>query len=106
LIEVTNPNDAEKRVIFEIKMQQAREIAGRELFADDLDMQSLIAKTEGMSGADIEELIRRVLVKNVRAKMQGNASSLVTTDKFLSEITGYESIRKAKAKTMGLHGKR
>ena len=106
LIEVTNPNDAERRVIFEIKMQQAREIAGRELFADDLDMQSLIAKTEGMSGADIEELIRRVLVKNVRAKMQGNASSLVTTDKFLSEITGYESIRKAKAKTMGLHGKR
>lgn len=97
LVEVKLPDDEERAEILKIKIDQALELAqGKELFDADLDFNLLVKKTAGLSGADIEEVIRRVLVKNVKLKMRGEAATLVTTSRLIEEIESYEHVAKAK----------
>lgn len=94
LIEVHLPDRKEREEIFHIHMEKAEKIAERRLF-EELDFPVLIPKTEGMSGADISEIIRRTLEKKVKREGLGEEVSLVTTGDLIKEIESYERRKKS-----------
>lgn len=98
LVEVELPNKESTPKVFDIHMRKAEDLAGKMLFAE-LDMDQLGQKSVSMelSGADIEELIRRVLVGNVRIRQQGITPELISTKRLVEEMDNYEKIRKAKS---------
>lgn len=83
-IEVPLPDEPGRREIFTKIMR--REIARHEkspfaLFAADVDPQGLAASTEGMSGADIAEVLRRIQhSKGVQYASTGVATSITQED--------------------------
>lgn len=94
-VEVPLPDEDGRRQILSIHMDSAQKIAGRELFRG-LNMDDLIAKTSGLSGADIAELIRRALEEKVRREGMGGEIDLITTNDILRELAAYEKVRKQK----------
>ncbi|MBI2041870.1 MAG: hypothetical protein HYT20_02545, partial [Candidatus Nealsonbacteria bacterium] len=55
-----------------------------------LDLEAILDKTEGFSGADIFEIIRRTLEAKVREEISGKIPDLVTADDILRTINSYE----------------
>lgn len=101
LIEVPLPENGQREQIFGIHMTNAEKKAeGRELFNPSLNLAQLITATDGFSGADIEEIIRRALNQKVRQQREtGSKPAPVTTEELLAMIKRYESIRIAKRTT-------
>jgi SpoVK/Ycf46/Vps4 family AAA+-type ATPase len=78
-------------------MRKAEERAGRDLFDKDVDLQSILKNTDGLSGADIAEIVRRALEEKVRQEgMTGQDPGLVNTDDILRQVKTYEKIREEK----------
>lgn len=99
LIEVPLPQEEERRAIFEIHLNAAfKKARGRPIFDSSLDKAQLVRQTQGLSGADIKEVIRRALAAKVRQQRNGQKPTPVTTKDIATEIEGYERIRKAKAR--------
>lgn len=98
-VEVPLPDEEGRKQIFDIHMQKAEQIAGRDLFAD-VNLDVIIPKTEKSSGADIAEIIRRVLEERVRQEGTGQQPGPVTTEDILRELKNYERIRETK-RTLG-----
>ena len=94
-VEVPLPDEDGRKQILSIHMNRAQKIADRELF-HGLNMEDLIAKTNGLSGADIAELIRRALEEKVRQEGMGGEIGLITTGDILKELAAYEKKRKQK----------
>lgn len=94
-VEVPLPDEEGRRQIFDIHMQKAEQVAGRELFAD-VNLDVVIPKTEKSSGADIAEIIRRVLEEKVRQEGTGQQPAPVTTEDILRELKNYERVRETK----------
>ncbi|HEY4027354.1 MAG TPA: ATP-binding protein [Candidatus Dormibacteraeota bacterium] len=69
LVEVPMPARDGRRAIFRVHMRRAEAKAGRPLFADLDDglWESLLDATEGFSGADVAETVRRALEAKVRS---------------------------------------
>jgi hypothetical protein len=69
LVEVPLPGRAGRRAIFDVRMARAERRAGRPLFArpDDEGWNELLDASEGFSGADVAETIRRALEAKVRS---------------------------------------
>jgi ATP-dependent 26S proteasome regulatory subunit len=68
LVEVPLPNRSGRSAIFRVHIRKAETNAGRALFEPlDSDWNQLLDATEGFSGAEIEETIRRALEAKVRA---------------------------------------
>ncbi len=101
LIEAQLPTVNERGSVFKIKIDKAEELAGKQLFNSEVSWDQILKSTEGMSHADIQEIIRRVLVDNVRMRMQGDEPGLVGEDRLMDQIRSYERIRKARP-TFGL----
>ncbi len=93
IIEVPLPDREGRREIFGIHLRSAEQIASRKLF-ENLDIESLLDKTDEYSGADIAEIIRRVLEAKVREEDSGRSPGLVTTGDILQEISSYERVKK------------
>jgi hypothetical protein len=87
LVEVPLPSAPGRRAIFEIHMSNAESKAGRRLFDDltEADWEALVAATDGFSGADIGESVRRVLEARVRA---GARSGMVGVEELISTAGG------------------
>jgi transitional endoplasmic reticulum ATPase len=69
LVEVPLPDAAARRAIFEVHLRKAETNAGRRLF-EELNAAAwdrLLDASEGFSGAEIEETVRRALEVKVRA---------------------------------------
>jgi len=97
IIAVELPNDVARRQIFEIHMSKANSIAERPLFENDVDPEFLSSLTEGYSGADIAEIIRRTLEKKVRIEgLTGQEPTPVSTKDIVEMIEQYEQNRKPK----------
>jgi len=69
LVEVPLPGRDDRRAIFLVHMRRAERKAARPLFAelDDERWQALLDATNGFSGADIAETVRRALEAKVRS---------------------------------------
>jgi ATP-dependent 26S proteasome regulatory subunit len=87
LVEVPLPAAPGRRAIFEIHMSNAERKARRQLFNEftDADWDALIAVTDGFSGADIGECVRRVLETRVRA---GATTGIVSAQELISSAAG------------------
>lgn len=95
IIEVPLPDREGRREILEVHLRAARKRAGRELF-QDLDIESILEKTEGYSGADLAEIVRRTLEARVREEDEGGSPGLVSTEDILKEIGSYERVKKSR----------
>lgn len=80
-------------------MRKAEQVAELSLFSE-VNLDAIIPKTEKSSGADIAEILRRVLEEKVRQEGIGQPPSSVTTDDILRELKSYERVREIK-RTMG-----
>jgi SpoVK/Ycf46/Vps4 family AAA+-type ATPase len=91
LIEVPLPDPASRREIFLVHMRKAEERAGRTLFSD-LNWRPVLRATGGMSGAEIEEIVRRTLEARVRA---GDASDdqRIDEQELLREVRSFSWLR-------------
>ena len=69
LVEVPLPDRRGRRQIFEVHLRKAEANAGRRLFEEltGADWDRLLDASEGFSGAEIEETVRRALEAKVRA---------------------------------------
>jgi SpoVK/Ycf46/Vps4 family AAA+-type ATPase len=87
LVEVPLPSAKGRRAIFEIHMSRAARKAGRRLFEEpsESEWQALTEATEGFSGADIAESVRRVLEARVRS---GATSGVVVVDELVASAQG------------------
>lgn len=92
LIEMTLPSPEEQRVILEIHKVRAEAIAGRPLF-QPLDYPPLLKRIEGMSGADLAEVIRRALEDKMRLEARGDRPDLVSTEDLVREAEVFRRIR-------------
>ncbi|MFQ5897515.1 MAG: AAA family ATPase [Candidatus Methylomirabilia bacterium] len=92
LIEVPFPDGPAQHEILQLKKASAERDAGRTLFAE-LDSSSILPRMGGMSGAEIEEIVRRALESKVHRAAAGKDAGLVTTQDLLQEIDGYKRIR-------------
>ncbi|MDO8559329.1 MAG: AAA family ATPase [bacterium] len=115
IIEVPLPDCEGRKEIFEIHIRKAEEKAGRKLFepldvgASDiaeivrmaekianrkvdalLDMDFILHQTDGYSGSDICEIIRRTLEAKVKEERLGKVPGLVTTRDIMKEVDLYE----------------
>jgi len=86
LVHVPLPDAAARLQILAVHRRHASELAGRELFAPS-DYGRLIKATAGMSGAELAELVRRVLEEKVRS---GQVEGMVTEDDLLRATSGFE----------------
>lgn len=101
IIEVPLPDDQAREEILKIKMNDAKTIAQRELFGD-MDWSLLIQRTQGTTGADLTEIIRRTLEFRMRQGSQSGMPSLISTDEILWQIRNFEHIKKSAGKI--IHG--
>jgi transitional endoplasmic reticulum ATPase len=69
LVEVPLPDRRGRRQIFEVHRRKAEAQAGRTLFelSEGEEFEALLDATEGFSGAEIEETVRRALETKVRS---------------------------------------
>lgn len=94
-VEVPLPDEEGRKQIFGIHMKKAQDVAGKDLF-NNINLDVIIPKTEKSSGADIAEIIRRVLEEKVRQEGTGTQPGEVTTEDILREIKNYERVRETK----------
>ena len=92
LIEVPLPESDEKREILRIHLKRAEGIAGRPLFGD-LDLDSILARTVKMSGADLAEIVQKVLEVKVQQEGAGTQPSPVTTEDMQRTIEEYRKTK-------------
>lgn len=92
LVEVPLPDSEGRRQIFSVHIAKAEKIAEKKLF-NDIDFKQILEKTDKMSGADIAEIIRRVLEEKVHKEGIGEKLFSVITEDILQEISNYERIK-------------
>jgi len=92
LIEVPLPESDEKREILQIHLRQAEAIAGRPLFGD-LDLDAILARTVKMSGADLAEIVQKVLEGKVQQEGAGIQPGPVTTEDMQRIIEEYRKTK-------------
>jgi ATP-dependent 26S proteasome regulatory subunit len=92
LVEVPLPDADEQREILELLTVRAEKDAGRKLF-EPIDYRKVLPLMGGMSGADITEIIRRVLETKVRVAAEGGTPTNVATADLLDAIDRYKRVR-------------
>jgi AAA+ superfamily predicted ATPase len=86
LVEIGLPGPAGRRQILEIHRRRAERRAGRPLFAEP-DWPALEEASDGLSGADLAEAVRRALEGRVRSRAEGP----ITSDELQHELEGLTS---------------
>jgi transitional endoplasmic reticulum ATPase len=94
LVQVPLPDAPARLQILGVHQKRAEKLAGRELFAHS-DYARLLKATAGMSGAEIEEMVRRVLEDKVRA---GEVEGVITEDDLLRVVSQFEWGRQGRAR--------
>jgi transitional endoplasmic reticulum ATPase len=92
LIEVPLPESGEKREILQIHLRRAEAVAGRPLFGD-LDLDSILARTVKMSGADLAEIVQKVLEGKVQQEGAGLQPGPVSTEDMQRTIEEYRKTK-------------
>lgn len=95
LIEVPLPDEEGRAHIIGIHLFRAEKLAERPL-CSDIDIARIVYLTKGMSGADLAEIVRRVLEKKVHQAVKGEKPKLISTEDISQEIQEYERNSKLK----------
>lgn len=95
-IEVPLPNRDGRKEIFEVIARQRNKQAGRELFVEGWLTDKVLKESEGFSGADIAEIIRRVLEFKAVQEARGENPGLVNEDDILRGISSFVLERREK----------
>ena len=104
IVLVPNPDGQGRTEIFYIHKENAEKTAERPLFSDNLDAPKIMQLTEGYSGADIAEIIRRALEEKVRIEGQtGSQPGIVTTEDLCFIIESYQQTRETKQREIGFN---
>ena len=93
LVHVPLPDVEARQQILAVHQRRAEKLAGRELFAPS-DYRRFLRGSAGMSGAEIAELVRRVLEDRVRS---GATEGMVTEDDLLHTMSQFEWGRQGRA---------
>lgn len=86
LVEIGLPGAIGRRQILDIHCRRAERRAGRPLFTD-VDWPALEEASDGLSGADLSEAVRRALEGRVRSRAEG----LITSRELQRELEGLTS---------------
>lgn len=97
IVEVPLPDKEGRKEILAIHIKKAEQIAERKLFAD-FGMEKTSEETKEFSGADLAEIVRRVLEEKVRLEGGGKKPGLVTTEELSKIVESYERVRETKRK--------
>ncbi|MGH2604283.1 MAG: ATP-binding protein [Dehalococcoidia bacterium] len=89
LVEVPLPEAEARLQILYVHMRRAERRAGRRLF-ESSDWRRLVRATEGMSGAEIEETVRRALEARVRLHDDADIQRLITEEELLDAAGAFE----------------
>jgi len=92
LIEVPLPESDEKREILQIHIAKAEALAGRSLF-DPIDTDAVLARTVKMGGADIAEIVQKVLEGKAHQEGAGFQPGPVTTEDIQRTIEDYRKTK-------------
>jgi ATP-dependent 26S proteasome regulatory subunit len=92
LVEVPLPDADDQREILELLTARTERDAGRTLF-DPIDYRKVLPLMGGLSGADMTEIIRRVLETKVRQVAEGGTATNVATEDLLESIDRYKRVR-------------
>jgi proteasome regulatory subunit len=92
IIEVPLPDQAGRREIFQLHIQEAEKRAGRPL-AGELDYEALAQLTHELSGAEIAEVVRRCLEEKVTLEGTTQESNPISTADLEKSIAGYQNIK-------------
>lgn len=84
------PQGDELIEVYRVQIARAEREAQRNLFAPEVDYSTLMRLSKGFSGADIGEIVRRVLENKVAAELQGEDQGVVTMENLVSELKIYE----------------
>lgn len=100
LVEVGLPDIEGRKAIFDIHMAKAQAVAGDEFeLFNGINMEQIINQTDGYSGADVAEIVRRVLEEKVRVEgSTGEQPGQVNTADILNQIHNYERVRTDRSK--------
>lgn len=96
LVEVPLPEAEARAQILHVHMRRAERRAGRRLF-ETSDWKRLVRATDGMSGAEIEETVRRALEERVRLNDDADARGLITEVELLEAAGAFEWNRPGRA---------
>jgi ATP-dependent 26S proteasome regulatory subunit len=92
LVEVPFPEEDERQEILLIHQRKAEALAGRTLFTP-LDVDTIMARTVKMSGADLREIVQRTLEEKARIEGRGDDPGLVETTDVLRVIEQYRKVK-------------
>lgn len=86
LIPVGLPSAEGRSAILKVHMEKAKKTAKApgELFSAEIDLEQLGQATDGMSGADLANLVNLALENNVMAELEGSPWSPVSTEEMVS----------------------
>ena len=94
IVEMGLPEESDRQDICAIHVTKANGIAKRELFDTTIDWKHIAAGSEGMSGAELAEIIRRSLEKKARAHATtGEEQPLVTEQEVMDELRSFQKER-------------
>jgi transitional endoplasmic reticulum ATPase len=89
LVEVPLPDPEARAQILHVHMRRAEWRAGRKLF-EQSDWKRLVRATDGMSGAELEETVRRALEARVRLHDEDTPENLITEDETITVAGAFE----------------
>lgn len=92
LIEIVLPDPAAQQEIMELIRSRTEKEAGRPLFAT-LDYRRILPAIGGMTGAEVEEIVRRALEVKVHRAIETGEASLVATEELLDGIDAHKRVR-------------
>jgi transitional endoplasmic reticulum ATPase len=99
LVEVPLPDADARAQILHVHLRRAEHRAGRKLF-ELSDWQRIVRATDGMSGAEIEEIVRRTLEARVRLH-DSHTDAPISEDELLLSARGFEWNKPGRAQRRG-----
>lgn len=100
LIQVGLPDIEGRQAILKVHMEKAKKAAtaSGELFSEGIDFAQIGQATEGMSGADLANLVNLTLEEKTMAELEGTAWAPVTTEEMLGTAHKLGMIKEEKRK--------
>lgn len=100
LIQVGLPNTEGRQAILKVHMEKAKKAATEsgELFVEGIDLAQVGQATEGMSGADLANLVNLTLEEKTMAELEGTAWAPVSTEEMLGTAHKLGVIKEEKRK--------
>lgn len=104
LIQVGLPSIEGRKAILQVHMKKAagNAKAPGELYASDLDFDKIGSSTDGMSGADLANLLNLTLEEKTMAELEGKEWTPITTDELLNTAKKLGKIIEEK-RQLGFH---